>query len=412
MAGARDDSDLTNLEKFDIAIRDKGVQDNQFIDGPTLKFMKEVQVPAKGLGFEKAIGTDFFEGTFYDPDTSPTFEVERKDVFQKASYTVPAWIMPVKLHRRDVAVNKSDPQANADFIAETMKAVLKSVDRFWARQIFTARNDTPTRTFNGETVQSAATAPWGLPDLISEADPTYTGEYLGNLPVAKVVDSDGAKRWTAYTQRETTPSAGVSVHLQRVAEVLRYFQVTLGEMPDLVVTTLDVWNALHLQTTKTGGYLAAPAGSADAKWGYSTIYVNSVPIVADRYCPGTSGSKNHHMYFLTKRGLTFRPYTEYAWKMHSQGWQSPAKEPEGIYNYYLLHAQMATFERRALAGLYNLDPANTAEPGAVNGTATINDPSVIPSDSGAYAQFDITELDSTTVQAPNTSWSDPDIDES
>ena len=69
---------------------------------------------------------------------------------------------------------------------------------------------------------------------------------------------------------------------------------TTGERPDLVVVEDAYWDVLSSQLTRNEYLMALQAhqGNDVVKWGFSSLFVNDVPVVADRDCRGWPISGN------------------------------------------------------------------------------------------------------------------------
>lgn len=328
----------------------RGIADNVFVNtSPVLSWMRDLRQSAGGLGWDGAVGYDFFQGADISPTDDTAVTVTSKDTVTKALYDNKTYRLPVKLMRYEVEENSTDDLKLASLMDTTMKTVIESVNRAWGTKIWTAR--------------SAALGFWSLIDIVDDVDPAYGGYKIGGIGYNDLLDSDSVQRWQAYVIRDTTDKwgagsgNGVPCTVEVFSHIINRAWTILGLKYDLVVTSIEAWESLSNQMAQFGGYTPAAPGSTEAKYGFQTMYINNTAIVADPYAPGITGGKDHEAMFLSKRGIAFKTLPGYDFKFHPEGWRIATLQPESLVNYYYVSGNLGTFERRANARITNLDPS-------------------------------------------------------
>jgi hypothetical protein len=113
-----------------------------------------------------------------------------------------------------------------------------------------------------------------------------------------------------------------------------------GEEPDIAITTKFVYKKYFdlLQANQRFG----PAAVGDAGFGGGLLF-NQVPIVWDKFCPGTSATGDNHLFFLNSNWLYF--YVHKDMNMIQEKVAPPATQVSNITR-VLLGANLATDNRR------------------------------------------------------------------
>ena len=249
----------------------KVLVDNVFIGTPVLNKLRQHTKPIKGKNWEPIIEYDSDAGEWYDkgdPVLSPT--TVSSNIASRAQYVL-------QFYRRKVLLDAQDTDLqDGAVIVDLMKSYVKNATSRMAKDI-------SHKSFYG----NPAGDPKTINSLWAACDDVDIPQKYGGIAVADMPS------WKAHTMEgQTTHTVPVSPSIENHSKMIRSIIGTTGERPDLDVVEDAYWDALSSQITRNEYLMAlqANAGNDVVKWGFSTLFINEVPVVADRDCPGWATS--------------------------------------------------------------------------------------------------------------------------
>lgn len=261
------DSYATTFGALTASYVPKVLVDNIFVGTPVLNKLRQHTLPLKGKNWEPIIEYESATGEWYDKGDITTLGTSVSgDIATRAQFVLQFYRKPVLLNAQD-----TDLQDGAAII-DLMKAYVKNATKKMA-------NDISHKAFYG----NPAGDPKTINSLWAACDDVDIPQAFGGIAVAEM----GV--WKAHTMEgQTTHTVPVSPSLENISKMIRSIIGSTGERPDLVAVEDAYWDALSSQITRNEYLMAlqANAGNEVVKWGFTTLFVNNVPIVADRDCPG------------------------------------------------------------------------------------------------------------------------------
>ena len=174
------------------------------------------------------------------------------------------------------------------------------------------------------------------PLALTEACDNLEGTAYGGLTPG---DGSGYEHWRAHViegDLDGSDFLAVSPSLENQSKMIRSIRGTCGQNngPELAVVAEDYWDTLAGQIERND-YLMALAAHASAdvvKWGFDSLFVNNVPIISDRDCPGSAftasqttraNAAGYQTFYLNFKHMKLAYNREAAWKWDEKGWRKP-----------------------------------------------------------------------------------------
>ena len=193
--------------------------------------------------------------------------------------------------------------------------------------------------------------------------------------------TSGYENWKAHVMEgEDTFATAVSPSLDNISKLNRSIAGTCGEKPDVTFVAEDYWDCLHAQIT-SNDYLLAKAANATSqvvKWGFDALWVDGVPIIADRDCSGETWVSGQSTRTAAKGYQAFSVNFDYlklaynprrAFKWDPDGWVRPQNYDRYL-NKLFFWGTLGTTQRRAQGRIYNVNIAQDSGDFAL-GTVTL-----------------------------------------
>ena len=263
------DSYATTFNALTESYVPKVLVDNTFIGTPVLNKLRQHTLEIPGKNWEPLVEYDSAAGEWYTKGTisGAAPGTASAEIATRAQFALQFYRKPVLLD-----ATETDLQGGGTLI-DMMKAYVKNATKRMA-------TDLSVKAFYGDTGLAVPTLN-SLANACDDADWPATG--WGELDIATF------PHWKAHVMEATaTSTVVVSPSLENISKMIRSIIGTTGERPDLDVVEDAYWDVLASQITRNEYLMAlqANAGNDVVKWGFSTLFVNEVPIVADRDCRG------------------------------------------------------------------------------------------------------------------------------
>lgn len=320
--------------------------DNVFQGTPVWDYFRRNMEPVSGKGYMPLIMYDTEGGEWYDkgdqvggslhPDVSG-------DIATRALFKHQFYRNPVRLNAQDTDLQ--GPLAIVDLMQTYVENKTDSMRTDLGSKLFSGSGETsdPSEVCGLET--GCADSEWGGIDPAGDSIPVWAAHLM---------------------EGEDTYATPVAPSLDNISKMIRLIMGTCGEekKPDLVAVADDLWDVLYGQLTRNEYNNARVANSDNpvVQWGYSAIFVNGVPVVADRNCSGeawVSGettradAKGYQAYFLNFDHLTLYYAPSRSFKWDPDGWRRPSDYDQYL-NYLYFWGGIGGDHRRTLGRIFNI----------------------------------------------------------
>jgi hypothetical protein len=328
--------------------------DNVFSGTPVWEMARRNMEPVSGKGYMPIIMYDAEGGEWYEKGDQVGQGSDglrpgvSGDIATRALFKHQFYRNPVRLNAQDTDLQ--GPLA----IVDLMKTYIEN-------KTDSTRVDLSTKLFIGEGEAASPNEIQGLCPGCSDGAWGGLDPDADNIPVWKAHIMDG----------EDTYETPVAPSLDNISKMIRTITNTCGEskVPDLIVVAEEYWDVLYGQLTRNE-YNNARVANGDnpiIQWGFSAIFVNGVPIVSDRDCPGEAwvssqstrvAAKGYQAFFLNWEHLTLYYAPARSFKWDPDGWRRPTDYDQYL-NYFYFWGGIGGDHRRTLGRMYNvcLDPS-------------------------------------------------------
>jgi hypothetical protein len=247
--------------------------------------------------------------------TTDTYTASRTEVLTQATYTWGMYYHTEAIYKKEwleAAVGGKNAIANlAKVKSEAMQI---GVQKGLETELF-ATYDGTTHTLNG------------LPDIVTNTDPTNQASGLGNIAVADL------STWIANVMAYDSANGDLRHHM---SSMVRQISNIVGK-PDLIITTGDVFDEYYDEIAAKQGFL----GSKIPDYGFtSVIPFQGIPVTWSENCPAG------YMYFLNSKAMSLRIHPEDFIKITP--WEQKSTTDPTLVSTVSLTMQMVVSARNAL----------------------------------------------------------------
>lgn len=336
---------IPSTSTFDALTADytpKILVDNIFVGTPTLQKLRQNIQPVAGRAWQPLVEYASMSGEWYSRGSVVADTTTLADqIAMRATYSPLRYRLKVILDRGDVKMQ------GAQGLVDLMKSYINNATKSMAKDLSTAIFTTTGSAVNtiADYCDSAATVGGLAP-----------GSYAWWKAHVVEGESDGATNFG----KQVSPS------VDNVERLIQDIVGTTGEKPDLLVCAEELWNCLAWQLKdKIQLQQAANATNDIIRWGFATYFIDGVPVISDRNCPGEAwvagqatraNAKGYQLYAINWKHLKLGVWVGESFKWDESGWRKPVNL-DGYLNYLYFWGQLGTDSRRTLGGMYNIDTA-------------------------------------------------------
>lgn len=352
---------IPSTSDFDALTADytpKVLVDNIMVGTPTLLKLKDKMISVTGRAWTPLLEYAIEDGEWYNEGgqvgtpTTPSTQIAMRGKFV------------MQFYRRKVLLNaQATDQQGSLAIVEVLAAHVKSASKALQKNL-------GAKSFTGLFDANPAQL-GGLEDAL---DPAHT---WGGLDPATY------KWWVPHwMEGSSTYSVPVSPSIENVSKLGRRIQNTTDELPDIVVVDEDYHDILMAQITRTQYDLglAAHRDADTVKWGFKTLWIDEMPVVADRNCSGATwvaaqgtrvAAAGHQGFLLNFNHLKMAYNPKRSWKWDPDGWRRPTDYDQYL-NYIYFWGTIGGDARRTQGRIYNVDLAQAPADWAASAVSLIH----------------------------------------